>query len=141
MTDKSKSILEKITYIDNLLGKLENKDIVTINSILQEEIDRLRTQIAEYKLSIENKEVIEKEECPSKIRYYLKDGSVYVVKNKEYKYLYDAATKVVTYEFENGQIERTFESGLKEIRRSDGSIIIKSSPKEFDYVTRLKSIH
>lgn len=138
MYDSSHSIKEKLNYIDNLLSKLENNDRPTVYAILRNEIESLKRQVSDYKSNIKGKEVVGKEDTASKTRYYLKDGSVYVVKHREYKYLYDAGSKVVTYEFENGQIERTFENGLKEIRRKDGSIVIKSGPKEFDYIERVR---
>ena len=49
----------------------------------------------------------------------------------EYRYLYNFKSKTITYEFENGQIERTFVNGMKEIRKSDGSIVIKTNAKEY----------
>lgn len=134
MADLSQSIQAKMKYIDELITKTENYDAPSIYSILRNEIDLLKSQIAELKASNEDKKVVGKEEKASKTRYYLKDGSVYVVKGREYRYLYDAKSKVVTYEFENGQIERTFDHGLKEIRRRDGTIVIKTGPRDFDYI-------
>lgn len=134
MADLGESIQRKMQYVDELITKTENRDAPSIYAILRSEIDALKSQIAELKVSSEEKKVVGKEEKASKTRYYLKDGSVYVVKGKEYRYLYDAKTRVVTYEFENGQIERTFDHGLKEIRRRDGTIVIKTGPRDFDYI-------
>jgi len=84
---------------------------------------------------LHRKRVKTKEETESKVKYVLSDGSVYVIhKTKRYKYLYDAGTGVMTYEFSNGQIERTFPAGIKEIRGTDGKIVIKNAEKEYDVV-------
>lgn len=134
MFDLGHEIHEKMKHIENILSKVENGELVSVVSVLQEEIKTLRNLTEEYKTIIEGKKVMKQEESGTKTRYYLKDGSVYVVKGKEYRYLYDTKTKIVTYQFENGQIERTFENGLKEIRQPDGSITIKSGVKEYDRV-------
>lgn len=79
--------------------------------------------------------MVHEEHNKGKTRYYLHDGSTYVVsKNNKYKYLYDAKSRIITYEFDNGQIERTFPNGLKEIRYKDGSITIKNGSREYDYI-------
>jgi hypothetical protein len=134
MNDNSNNIRIKMNYIDSLLSKLENNEKVSAITILQDELESLKRQIAEADQDLQEKTVVGKEEKMSKTRYYLRDGSVYVIKGNEYKYLYDSKSKTVTYVFENGQIERTFENGLKEIRRKDGTIVIKTAPKEFDFI-------
>jgi len=134
MLDPREYVELKIKYLDELISKLENKENVSICSVLENEMRILNATVQEYQKEQENKKVINKEETSSKKRYYLKDGSVYVVKGREYRYLYDASTKVVTYEFENGQVERTFPNGLKEIRQKNGCIIIKNGQKEYDYI-------
>lgn len=130
MNSDTDNIRMKMNYIDCLLSKLENNENVSVVTILQDELEMLKKQ----KQDMLDKSVIGKEEKSTRSRYYLKDGSVYVIKSNEYKYLYDSKTKIVTYVFANGQIERTFENGIKEIRRKDGTIIIKSSPQEYDYI-------
>jgi hypothetical protein len=71
----------------------------------------------------------------SKIRYHLKDGSTYVVnRENKYRYLYDVGTKIITYEFSNGKIERTFPGGLKEIRHPDGTVTIRNGTKDYDFI-------
>lgn len=132
--DHSQSIRDRLNYLDSILSKLENSNPITVYGMIKGEIESLKSQIQAYNTTLKSKEVVGKEEKPSKTRYYLKDGSVYVIKGKEYKYLYDANTKIVTYEFANGQIERTFENGIKEIRRKDGTIVIKSGLKEFEFI-------
>ncbi|KAI5173825.1 hypothetical protein PAEPH01_2049 [Pancytospora epiphaga] len=121
----------RIKYIDEILSRLENKQAPTLLGFLRDEIEQLRTVSTQFQSAKESKKVMRMEEKCGKKRYYLADGSVYVVKEHEYRYLYDACTKVVTYEFSNGQIERTFESGLKEIRRKDGSIVIKGGSGDY----------
>lgn len=128
------TIPHKMKYIEEILTRLENKESVSIIDILKGELDTLRQQVVEERNTDEGKMVVGKEENGIKTRYYLKDGSVYVVKGKDYRYLYDSKTKIVTYEFENGQIERTFENGLKEIRKKDGTIIVKTGPKDYEFV-------
>lgn len=134
MQDMNKAVMLKMKYVEELLTKLENREAPSVTTLLKEEMSQLKQQIAEFKSQSEDKRVVGREENGSKVRYYLKDGSVYVVKGKEYRYLYDAKSKVVTYEFESGQIERTFQNGLKEIRKKDGTIVVKMGPKDFDYV-------
>ncbi|ELA41442.1 uncharacterized protein VICG_01547 [Vittaforma corneae ATCC 50505] len=134
MQDINRAVMLKMKYVEELLTKLENREAPSVTTLLKEEIDRLKQQILELKAKNEEKMVVGKEENGSRVRYYLKDGSVYVVKGREYRYLYDAKSKVVTYEFENGQIERTFQNGLKEIRKKDGTVVVKTGPKDFDYM-------
>lgn len=134
MQDLNRTVRLKMKYVEELLSKLENHEAPSVTALLKEELAQLRQHVADLKLQSEEKKVVGKEESTGRVRYYLKDGSVYVVKGREYRYLYDAKSKVVTYEFENGQIERTFENGLKEIRKKDGSLVIKTGPKEFDYI-------
>ncbi len=128
------TIKSKIRFIDDLLSKIENNEKSPLLSVLENEIEILNDLNNKYKEQLDKKKVYKKEQSNNKIRYYLNDGSVYFIKHHEYRYLYDAETKIVTYEFENGQIERTFPNGLKEIRRKDGSVIIKHGIKDYDYL-------
>lgn len=105
----------------------------TLIKILKEEIEKLKSLNNEYQLFLESKKVVHKDGKGSKTRYYLKDGSTYVV-GKNYRYLYDAKTKTITYEFLNGQIERTFQNGIKEIRHNDGSITIRNGEKDYETI-------
>lgn len=125
----------KIKYIDELLTKLESGEAPSIISILQKEVKDLKALNEQYQAARTNKKVVRRDENSGKTRYYLNDGSIYVVKNHEYRYLYDADSQTVTYEFANGQIERTFANGIKEIRQKDGSIVIKSSAKDYEYIS------
>lgn len=134
MSDRAEEIQIRLKYVDELLSRLENREGVSVLAILQDEISALRALSEKHRAERENKRVIRREERLAKTRYYLKDGSVYVVKGREYRYLYDSQSKTVTYEFENGQVERTFEHGLKEIRQSDGGIVIKNGAKDYDYI-------
>lgn len=134
MNSQMEAIQYKMKHVDELLTKLESREAPSIVALLQREIEELRALSAQFQQLRDGKKVVRKEERNSKMRYYLKDGSVYVVKSNEYRYLYDARTKVVTYEFENGQVERTFESGLKEIRQQDGSIVVKNGAKDYEYL-------
>ncbi|KAI4291445.1 hypothetical protein PAPHI01_0719 [Pancytospora philotis] len=134
MDNHMEAIQVKMKYIDELLTKLENKEALTVVAMLHKEIEDLRALNTECQSIKDGKKVVRRDEKCGKSRYYLKDGSVYVVKNHEYRYLYDSKSKVVTYEFANGQVERTFANGLKEIRQRDGSIVIKSSAKDYEYI-------
>lgn len=134
MEETSKYILIKINYIEELLSKLENHEAPSILEIIKNELNSLRKLADEHKIKSEEKKVIGREDKEGRTRYFLKDGSVYVVKGRKYRYLYDAKSKIVTYEFENGQIERTFENGVKEIRRKDGSIVVKTGSKDYDFL-------
>ncbi|KAI5187235.1 hypothetical protein NEHOM01_2031 [Nematocida homosporus] len=128
---------ERIKALDGLIDRMkENKEIGLVE-ILREEIERLRRLNEEYEEVIQRKRVKSKEESEGKVKYWLNDGSVYVVnKDRKYKYLYDKSSGVVTYEFGSGQIERTFPGGIKEIRTADGKIIVKNSEKEYDIVNK-----
>jgi hypothetical protein len=79
--------------------------------------------------------VVRKEDGRNKTRYYLRDGSIYVIRKGRgsYRYLYDSQTRTVTYEFKNGQVERTFDGGIKEIRRKTGEIVIKCGINDYEY--------
>lgn len=121
--------LELITKLTKLPPNKE------LNDRLRHELTRLRQLNDEYQIMINTKKVVHTTSSGTKTRYYLKDGSSYVI-GKNYRYLYDANSKSVTYEFDNGQIERTFSNGLKEIRRPDGSIIIRDGPKEYEYLNK-----
>ncbi|KAI5160118.1 hypothetical protein NEAUS03_0886 [Nematocida ausubeli] len=125
---------ERLSVIDRLIQKIRDEKEVRVTDILKEEIDRLKRLNAEYEEVLSKKKVKSKEEIKgNKIKYTLSDGSIYVInKKKNYKYLYDINTSIITYEFGNGQIERTFPFGIKEIRMPDGKIVIKSSEKEYD---------
>lgn len=134
MDESNKAILVKMKYIEELLTKVENHEAPSILTIIKNELIELKKAAEEQKKRCEEKKVIGKEEKMGRTRYFLKDGSAYVVKGRNYRYLYDSKSKVVTYEFENGQIERTFENGIKEIRRSDGTVIIKTGQKEYEFM-------
>ncbi|KAF7683821.1 hypothetical protein TCON_0975 [Astathelohania contejeani] len=128
-------IKEKIALIESLFQKMEKNKNVSLIEILKEEIIKLRALNEDYRLSLSNKKVIATEHKKTKYRYQLKDGSTYVVsKQGKYRYLYDSKTKIMTYEFSNGQVERTFPGGLKEIRYPDGSITIKDGTKDYEYI-------
>ncbi|KAH9387028.1 uncharacterized protein NEMAJ01_1924 [Nematocida major] len=126
---------EKLSAIDRIIERMKEKKEVTLTEVLKEEIERLKKLNKEYEEVLNRKKVKSKEESGGKVKYTLSDGSVYVVhREKKYKYLYDANTSIVTYEFGNGQIERTFPFGIKEIRTPAGKIVIKSSEKEYDVI-------
>ncbi|KAM0680842.1 hypothetical protein GINT2_001116 [Glugoides intestinalis] len=134
MQDLNTTVAMKMKYIEELLCKMENHESPSMTSLLKNELEQLKQHVVCLKEQGEEKKVVGKEVNGIRTRYYLKDGSVYVVKGREYRYLYDSKTKMVTYEFENGQIERTFENGLKEIRKRDGSVVIKTGSKEYDFI-------
>lgn len=127
-------IKEKTECIDTLMKRMEENRGMSAVDVLREEILKLRRLNEEYRRILDGKRVVHKDQVQSKTRYYLKDGSTYVVKGSQYRYLYDAKTKVITYEFANGQIEKTFPSGLKEIRHPDGSITIKNGARDHEYI-------
>ena len=114
-----KIIKEKINSINRLMEQVESTKKPSIIELLKKEIEKLRELNNEYKNILDSKKVVHKEIEKKKIRYYLQDGSTYVIRDK-YRYLYDAKSKVITYEFDNGQIERSYPSGIKEIRYGDG---------------------
>jgi hypothetical protein len=128
------AIKQKMECIDALMRRMEENKGLSVVDILKEEVARLRELNEEYKKVLDSKKVVHRDQMQSKTRYYLRDGSTYVVKNNQYRYLYDAKTKVITYEFFNGQVEKTFPAGLKEIRHPDGSITIKSGERDYDYL-------
>lgn len=128
------NIKEKIDSIDALMKQLEENRNISVVDILKEEVLKLRKLNEEYRKALEAKKVMHKDQLQNKTRYYLKDGSTYVVKSNQYRYLYDAKTKVITYEFSNGQIEKTFPSRLREIRYPDGSIAIKNGLRDHEYI-------
>ena len=134
MEDTNRLLHIKINYIEELLSKLENHETPSIIDIIKKELINLRKMTEECKIKSDEKKVVGREDKEGRTRYFLKDGSVYVVKERKYRYLYDAKSKVVTYEFENGQVERTFDNGVKEIRRKDGSIVIKTGEKNYDFL-------
>ncbi|EJW05389.1 hypothetical protein EDEG_00053 [Edhazardia aedis USNM 41457] len=124
---------DRINFIESIFSKMENKK--SLIDVLKEEIRKLKALNLEYKAILNNKKVVHFDKKKGKTRYYLSDGSTYVI-NKHYKYLYDSNTKIITYEFENGQIERTFPCGLKEIRYNDGNIVIKNGDKDYEYIQK-----
>ncbi|KAK1351148.1 hypothetical protein CWI38_0382p0080 [Hamiltosporidium tvaerminnensis] len=129
------SIKEKINSIQALIDKMENKKNFSLIEILKEEIIKLKNLNDQYKSYIDTKKVVHTDSLKNKTRYHLKDGSTYVVnKNGKYRYLYDASTKIITYEFSNGQIEKTFPGGIKEIRYPDGTITIRNGEKDYDCI-------
>jgi hypothetical protein len=128
------AIKQKIECINTLMKQIDGNRGVSVVDILKEEIAKLRDLNEEYRKILDSKKVVHRDQMQNKTRYYLKDGSTYVVKNNQYRYLYDAKTKIITYEFFNGQVEKTFPTGLKEIRHPDGSITIKSSGKDYDFI-------
>lgn len=122
-----------------MIKEIDKYQQIDVLKILAEEIEDLKRYQEESNKENDNKRVIKSEESLYKTRFYLKDGSTYVCTKKptkNYKYLYDAKTKTVTYEFENGQVERTFECGLKEIRTPDGKIFIKTQNEEYEAVNK-----
>lgn len=130
-------IKEKICCINRLMEEIEKNKRPSLVELLKNEIDKLKQLNDQYKEALQSKKVIHKEVNNKKIRYFLQDGSTYVVRDK-YRYLYDAKTKIITYEFDNGQIEKSFPNGIKEIRFSDGSLVIKSDNKEYDVINKFK---
>jgi len=128
---------ESVERIDRIIMKIKQNKETSLLDLLKEEIDKLKKLNEEYESVLSRKSIKSKEETNSKIKYRLNDGSIYVVdKLKQFKYLYDSGTGIVTYEFSNGQIERTFPAGIKEIRDANGKIIIKTSEKEYDVIGR-----
>lgn len=128
-------IKQKVSLIDALIKKMENKDKISLISILKTEIMKLKQLNQEYKKVVQEKKIVHEERKKNKTRYHLSDGSTYVVSHdKKYKYLYDANSRIITYEFENGQIERTFPNGIKEIRYADGSVGIRHGNKDYDLI-------
>lgn len=126
---------ERMNTVEGLIERMKKREEVSITELLKEEIEKLKRLNEEYEAVLTRKSVCQKEEKQGKIKYTLSDGSIYVVnKRKGYKYLYDSCTSIITYEFENGQVERTFPGGIKEIRASDGRILIKTSEREYDVV-------
>lgn len=127
-------IKENAKYIEALIQKMDKNKNTTLVDILREEIIKLRTLNTEYREMIETKKVVHTDKMRHKTRYYLKDGSTYVVdKRKNIRYLYDAKSKTITYEFPNGQVEKTFEGGIKEVRHPDGSITVRHGEKDYDF--------
>lgn len=134
MIDLEDEIHYKMKYIQELFAKIEKREQISAIAILEEEMGILKKLTDKYNKETNGKQVVKKEESATKTRYYLKDGSVYVVKDKHYRYLYDSQTKTITYQFEGGQVERTFPGGLKEIRRKDGTIVIKNGHMDFEHL-------
>ncbi|OQS54502.1 hypothetical protein EHP00_10 [Ecytonucleospora hepatopenaei] len=136
MLDIKEIILSKIQTIEKICSQIENNEVDVVD-LLKSELKNLKMIQDSINFEQQNKSVIKAEESLYKKRFYLKDGSTYVITNKptkNYKYLYDAKTKIITYEFENGQIERTFECGLKEIRTNNGQIYIKYKDEGYEQI-------
>lgn len=129
------TIKEKIRCINTLMETIETKKKLSLVEVLKNEITKLKELNEQYKEILESKKVIHKEITKNKTRYFLKDGSTYVVRDK-YRYLYDSKSKIITYEFENGQVEKSFPNGIKEIRYSDGRVIIKNDNKDYDIINK-----
>ncbi|ORD94516.1 hypothetical protein ECANGB1_589 [Enterospora canceri] len=141
MFDLHEHIGSKIEALDAILRKMDASGGMDAADIIQTEIDELKKMCTAYEEERESKTVVKKEEDVFKTRCYLKDGSVYVATRKpakNYKYLFDRDTKAITYEFENGQVERTFVGGFKEIRLPDGRIYLKLGPGEYDCILSKK---
>ncbi|EQB60201.1 hypothetical protein NAPIS_ORF02207 [Vairimorpha apis BRL 01] len=117
------------------MEKIESQKKMSLVEILKNEINKLKELNEQYKEILDSKKVVHKETTKHKTRYFLKDGSTYVVRDK-YRYLYDSKSKIITYEFENGQIEKSFPNGIKEIRYSDGRVIIKNDNKDYDIINK-----
>ncbi|RVD91902.1 hypothetical protein TUBRATIS_16220 [Tubulinosema ratisbonensis] len=125
-------IRESSKFIEQLLSRIDRNES-GLKDLLKEEIENLKVLHIEYKKCLEEKKVIYEDRQPCKTRYFLKDGSTYVVDLKgNYKYLYDNKNRSITYHFNNGQIEKTFSNGIKEIRYPDGSVCIKFGEKDYD---------
>ncbi|EPR77940.1 T-complex protein 10 [Spraguea lophii 42_110] len=130
-----RNINEKIDLINSLFMQMENKPGVSLIDILKEEITKLKKLNKEYKELIDGKSIVHTEKRTSKTRYHLADGSTYVVdRNNKYRYLYDVKTKIITYEFPNGQVEKSYPVGIKEIRYPDGTIGVRTGNKEYEYL-------
>lgn len=127
---------EKVEFVDRIIKGMNTSKEGSLIDILKAEIKKLQKLNQEYESVLKRKTVARKEESPGKTKYSLQDGSVYVVNRKRrYKYLYDAATGIITYEFETGQVERTFPGGIKEIRFPDGRVVVKTGEKDYDVLT------
>ncbi|KAI5179656.1 hypothetical protein NEOKW01_0119 [Nematocida sp. AWRm80] len=126
------TLRNKLNSIDNLIALINNKD-TNLLELLRKEINTLKRMNKEYQERLQNKKIKSKEQLQNKIKYTLNDGSIYINNTaKKYKYLYDSKTNIITYEFSNGQIERTFPIGIKEIRTPDGKIVIKTEENEYE---------
>ena len=130
MDAKLEAIEERISILDSVLGRMETENDGL--SVVEGEVAKLAGLVAQYRDAQGDKKVVRRDFSGGKSRYFLKDGSVYVTHGSKYRYLYDARSKVITYEFANGQIERTFPCGLKEIRCTDGSIVIKTDANDYE---------
>lgn len=129
---------EKVAVIDRIILEMSSRKEEKNSSLLEvlrEEIKRLHSLNEEYEAALKKKTVSHREDRPGKTKYILRDGSLYVVNKKyRYRYLYDSRTNVVTYEFENGQVERTFPGGIKEIRYPDGKLAVKTGERDYDII-------
>lgn len=124
---------DKMQFIDSVIARMKREEPLSVVGLLKEEIRKLQRLNREYENSLRRKSVLQREETEGKTRYRLGDGSLYVVNRRRgYKCLYDKATGVVTYEFGNGQVERTFPGGIKEIRCPDGRVAVKTGEGDYD---------
>lgn len=116
-------IEEKIKTIESLINLTKTPSLQLL-SLIKNEIETLKN--LQKNMPKSKKKVAHTERKLTKTRYHLEDGSTFVTSNDgSYKYFFDATSKSITYEFGNGQIERTFPNGVKEIRYSDGSVYVK----------------
>jgi hypothetical protein len=130
---------EKVEFIDSIVARMKRGESVSIVGVLKEETRKLQRLNREYEGALKKKSVVNKEDVGDKSRYRLGDGSLYVVNRKKgYRCLYDEATKTVTYEFSNGQVERTFPGGIKEIRCADGRVVVKSGEGDYEVLKNNK---
>ncbi|KRH92087.1 putative T-complex 10/CenJ [Pseudoloma neurophilia] len=138
---KNNSLNSQISLINALFKMVSQKENAPFSlvDVLRKEILKLRQLNEEYKQLLTDKRIVSKESNKIKDlkRYHLQDGSTYVIRSN-YKYLYDNKTRIITYQFKNGQIERTFPNGIKEIRYTDGSIGIRHGNNDYDYITTRK---
>ncbi|KAF7696527.1 hypothetical protein CDIK_1795 [Cucumispora dikerogammari] len=121
-------ITQKILTIEEIQKTIDETENYKLLKVFKKEVNILKELIKKYKTEIESKKVIYMQTHEDKQKYYLEDGSVYVNGDK-FKYLYNIKDGSVTYQFNNGQLERTFACGFKEIRYADGSIVIKMNDK------------
>lgn len=121
-------IKQKIRIIEEIQKISDETLNYKIFIALKNEINSLKELIEKYKMEIQSKKVVYIQTLDNKQKYYLEDGSSYVVGSK-FKYLYNSKDGSVMYQFSNGQIEKTLANGFKEIRYPDGSILIKFNDK------------
>lgn len=127
------TIQQKINLIEKLKKKIDESQNYQLFDILKKEIDELKFLMKAFKASLQSKRVIYLQKSENKKKYFLEDGSTFVI-GSNCKYLYDTSDNSMTYEFSNGQIEKTFKSGIKEIRYPNGAIAIKYEDKTYEIV-------